>query len=206
MARKCLAALGAFLAVMSTAGSNCHHNNTITGPGNPTGAPTATLTPIRMTSTPTPTPGGPTNTPAPPTATITPIPLTPTSTFTPTSPTSSPTRTATPTPTPIPSTATPPPPTATPAAGAPTITGYESAPPAHPGDVFDIVGTNVGSCSSMWFLKTSGGTTFSLICQFGSDIDAQLQIPLTVPKGTYTICVKRMDGQQACSSFTVTLS
>ena len=70
------------------------------------------------------------------------------------------------------------------------------------------MGTNLDStsCHSTWFLKNGGGTTFNLVCQFGSDVDAQLQIPSSVPVGTYTICVKRTDNAQACSSFTVTLS
>ena len=205
MARKLLTLLAGFFVITFAVGGNCHHNNTVTGP-NPTQTPIATARPTSTAApTSTPTPSGPTNTPAPPTATFTPAP--PTATFTPAPPTATLTPVP-PTSTPIPSTATPAPPTATPAPGAPTITGYESAPPAHPGDIFDITGTNLDStsCHSTWFLKNSSGTTFNLVCQFGSDIDAQLQIPTTVPTGTYTICVKRTDGQQACSSFTVTLS
>jgi hypothetical protein len=153
-----------------------------------------------------PTPSGPTRTPAPPTLTFTPAP--PTATFTPAPPTATPTS-APPTSTPVPATATPPAPTATPAPGAPTVTGYESAPPAHPGDIFDITGTNLDStnCHSTWFLKDSTTSAHSpLTCQFGSDIDAQLQVPLTTPLGTYFICVHRTDGQEACSSFTATLN
>jgi hypothetical protein len=62
------------------------------------------------------------------------------------------------------------------------------------------------NCHSTWSLKNSGGTTYPLTCQFGSDVDAQLQVPLGTPAGTYVICVHRTDGQQACGTFTVTLN
>jgi hypothetical protein len=213
MARKVWGIIGIFVAVVFLTGGHC--GNEITGP-------LATATPVPATETPaptsSPTPHGPTNTPAPPTATLPPTatftPAPPTATFTPAPPTGTFTP-APPTSTPLPATATPPPPTstpgpptATPVPGAPTVDGFESNPPAHPGDVFDITGTNVDStsCHSSWFLKNSGGTQYPLTCQFGSDIDAQLQVPLSTPTGTYVICVHRTDGQQACSSFTVTLS
>jgi hypothetical protein len=176
------------VSVVFLVGGHCNHD--VTGP---TGTPTPSPIPV---ATNTPTPPGPTNTPTVPGATNTPAP--PTVTSTPAPPTS----------TPVLATPTQAPPTPTPAPGAPTITGYESSPPAHPGDVFDIMGTNLDStsCHSTWFLKNGGGTTFNLVCQFGSDVDAQLQIPLTVPAGTYSICVRRTDNAQTCSSFTVTLS
>lgn len=203
MRRKLLTLLGAFAVLTATTGGHCHENS-VTNPmptatSAPTSPPTATPVPA------SPTPSGPTHTPAPPTATFTPAP--PTATFTPAPPTSTFTP-APPTSTPVPATATPAPPTATPAPGAPTVTGYESAPPAHPGDIFDITGTNLDStaCHSTWFLKDAVGTTHPLTCQFGSDIDAQLQVPLTTPLGTYFICVQRLDGQGACSAFTATLN
>jgi hypothetical protein len=203
MLRKLLTLLGAFVVLTTVTGSNCHNDNVTNPLPTPTLAPTSppTATPVPAS----PTPSGPTRTPAPPTLTLTPAP--PTLTFTPAPHTATFTP-APPTSTPVPATATPAPPTATPAPGAPTITGYESAPPAHPGDIFDITGTNLDStnCHSTWFLKNAGGTTYPLTCQFGSDIDAQLQVPLTTPTGTYFICVHRMDGQEACSTFTATLN
>jgi len=199
MARKLLGTLGIFLAVVFLTGGHCGNDNNITGPlatatPAPTAAATSTPAPtLPPTAVSTATPSGPTRTPAPPTATPPPA-----STSTPAPPTS----------TAVPPTSTPAPPTATPAPGAPTVDGFESNPPAHAGDVFDVYGTNVDStnCHSTWTLKNSGGTSYPLTCQFGSDVDAQLQVPLGTPAGTYVICVHRTDGQQACSSFTVTLN